>query len=128
MFMRFRGGGVGHKSTCEATQCLIGDREDLDKRPFTLERERGPFEGSDGDDVPMEGSSSAEEEESNESNEDGSDVGGVDARDGQQLVDDELADEMDEFGYTRLDQVVEDEVASGDEDALGPDNEVDDTF
>ena len=46
--------------------------------------------------------------------------------DGRQLADDQLADEMDEFGHTGLDQVVEDEVASGDEDALGP--EVDDTF
>ena len=42
------------------------------------------------------------------------------------MADDQLADEMDEFGHTGLDQVVEDEVASGDEDALGP--EVDDTF
>ena len=53
MFMRFRGGGVGHKSTCEATQCLLSDHEDLDKRPFTLECECGPFEGTDGDDVPV---------------------------------------------------------------------------
>ena len=43
------------------------------------------------------------------------------------LVDDKLADEMYEFGCTRLVQVVEEEVY-GDEDALGPDNEVDDAF
>lgn len=40
---------------------------------------------------------------SSESNEDGSDIGKFDAGDGLQSVDDELADEMNEFGYSRLD-------------------------
>ena len=36
MFMRFQGGDVGHKSTCEAMQCLLCDCKTLDKQPFTL--------------------------------------------------------------------------------------------
>ena len=31
MMMRFRGGGVGHKSTREATNCFLPDRDALDK-------------------------------------------------------------------------------------------------
>ena len=38
MFMRFQGGNVVHKSTREATQCLLYDCKTLDKQPFTLER------------------------------------------------------------------------------------------
>ena len=76
--------------------------------------------------VPMEDSSSAEEEESDKSDKDGSNIGKVDAGDRRQLVDDEIANEMDEFGYTGIDQVVEEEV-SGDKAALGP-NEVDGAF
>jgi hypothetical protein len=30
MFVRFRGGGVGHKSTSEATQCVYEDRDVMD--------------------------------------------------------------------------------------------------
>jgi hypothetical protein len=30
MFMRFRGGGVGHKSTREVTKCVYNDRDPLD--------------------------------------------------------------------------------------------------
>lgn len=40
MFMRFRGGGVGHKSTREATQSFFEDRDALDSVPFTKESER----------------------------------------------------------------------------------------
>ena len=76
--------------------------------------------------VLMEDSSSVEEEESGKSDEDGSNIGKVDAGDRRQLVDDEIANEMDEFGYTGIDQVVEEEV-SGDKAALGP-NEVDGAF
>jgi len=50
---------------------------------FTLECERDLFEGSDEDgDIPMEDSSSAEEEECGESDEDRSNMGSVDATDG----------------------------------------------
>ena len=77
-----------------------------------------PFEGSDKDGVPMEDSGSAGEEESSESNEDGSTTSSIDSGDGRQLVDNELADEMYEFGYTGFVQVVEEEV-SGDENAFG---------
>jgi hypothetical protein len=40
MFMRFRGGGVGHKTTREATQSFYEDRDALDSVPFTKESER----------------------------------------------------------------------------------------
>ena len=40
MFMRYRGGAVGHKTTYEETKCLLDDREALDKVPFELESER----------------------------------------------------------------------------------------
>jgi hypothetical protein len=37
--MRFRGVGVGHKSTREATQTFSVDRDALDSVPFTKESE-----------------------------------------------------------------------------------------
>ncbi|KAH0826332.1 hypothetical protein J3R83DRAFT_5285 [Lanmaoa asiatica] len=82
----------------------------------------------------MDDSSSAEEESDEESDEDGLAMEGIDGEDGKQLVDDELDDEMDEFGYTGLDQVLNDDRDSGDEDALGRENvdgfnnEVEDAF
>jgi len=68
-------------------------------------------------------SSSAQEESDEESDEDGSEMEGIEVDDGEQLVDDKLDDEMDEFGYS---QVLDDDEDSGDEDARGPDDE--DTF
>ena len=42
------------------------------------------------------------------------------------MIDDELGDEMDEYGYSGLDQVLEvdsdDAEMSGNEDALGPED------
>lgn len=137
MFMRHRGGGVGHKSTREATRCLLDDRETLDKQSFVLENDRDLFEEAveeSGEDVPMDNSSSAEEENDEESDEDGSEMEGIEAEDIEQPVDDELGDEMDEFGYSGLDQVLDDDEDSGDEDALGLENgdstndQVEDTF
>ncbi|KIM63149.1 hypothetical protein SCLCIDRAFT_24518 [Scleroderma citrinum Foug A] len=119
-------GGVGHKSTHEATRCLLDDHEILDKEPFTLENDCDPFQGTGEDDVPVEGSSSSEEEESDESGEHGSDMDSVDGGDDQPLIGDELADEMDEYRYTGLDQTLDknegDAEISGDEDALGPED------
>ena len=44
----------------------------------------------------------------------------------ERLIDDELGDEMDEYGYSGLDQVLEvdsdDAEMSSDEDALGPED------
>jgi len=123
MFMRFRGGGVGHKSTREATYCILGDRDALNKVSFTLEHDQlgQGTEESDKDDVPvddasnegegdvpMDDASGSEEEGDQEGPEEVADIGG-----GEQLVGDELADEMDEYGYTGLDQVLE---KSDDED------------
>ena len=85
-----------------------------------------PFAGSDKVDISMEYSSSSEEEESGESDEYGSNIGNVDAGDRQQLVGVEIANEMDEFGYTGFDQIVEEEVSS-DKAALCA-NEVDGAF
>ena len=109
--------------------CLLDNRDVLDKQPFTFEHNCQPFEEGINDDVPMDDSSSGEESE-----DDGSEMEDVDGGDGMQLIDDELGDEMEEYGYGGLDQVLDDikgdiEV-SGDEDALGledgedPDDEV----
>ena len=85
-----------------------------------------PFAGSDKVDVSMEDSSSAEEEKSGEGDKYASNIGNVDAGDRRQLVGVEIANEMDEFGYTGFDQIVEEEVSS-DKAALCP-NEVDGAF
>jgi len=45
MFMRFRGGGVGHKSMRTEMRCLLDDRDELDKRGFEKEKE-GPSQGA----------------------------------------------------------------------------------
>jgi hypothetical protein len=124
MFIRYRGGGVGHKSTRKATRSLLNDRETLDKQPFILERDRNLFEEATeeiDEDDPMTDSSSTEEESDEESDEDRSAMEGI-GENGKQPVDDELGDEMDEFGYSGLDQVLEDDKDSGDEDALGLDS------
>jgi hypothetical protein len=34
MFMRFRGGGIGHKSTNEATRCAYEDRDVMDTTDY----------------------------------------------------------------------------------------------
>ena len=61
MFMRFRGGGVGHKSIREQTKCFLKDRwpEELEKKIEKTENEeieleeplmqRFMDEGNDGD-------------------------------------------------------------------------------
>ena len=50
----------------------------------------------------------------------------VDGGDDQPLIGDELVDEMDEYGYTGLDQTLDenegDAEISGNEDALGPED------
>ena len=125
MFMRFRGGGVGHKSTRKATCCVLDDHDALDKASFTFEHDQ-PGQGAEEDDedgvsmddasndgegdISMDEASSSEEEGDQEGP--GTEV--ADIRSGEQLVGNELADEMDEYGYTGLDQVVE----SDDEDVV----------
>ncbi|KAG2028813.1 hypothetical protein BDR03DRAFT_1019306 [Suillus americanus] len=147
MFMRYRGGGVGHKSICEATKCLLDDRDALDKLPFTIEKEREARDSDDemvGTDVEDSDDDPAGEDEDediegedgedgNENEDEGSSEDQDDEDDGdgirdplttEHLIDDDIADEMDEFGYTGLDQVLvdddlEDDDALLDEDALG---------
>ena len=125
MFMRYRGGGVGHKTIREATHCLLDDRDALNKKELTLKHDHDLFdegvEGSD-DDIPMDDSSESEEESSDESKGEESEVN---AAESECLIDDELGDEMEEYGYSGLDQVLEDKEdakVSGDEDALGPED------
>jgi hypothetical protein len=38
--MRYRGGRINHKSICEATRCLLDNRDPLDKVPFTRDSEK----------------------------------------------------------------------------------------
>jgi len=126
MFMRFWGGGVGPKSTHKVTRCLLDDCETLDKEPFTLKNDSDPFQETGENDVPMEGTSNSEGDESDESSEQGSDIDSVGGRDDEPLIVNELADEMDEYGYTGLDQTLDknegDAEISGDEDALRPED------
>lgn len=53
-----------------------------------------------GEDVPMDDSSRVKEECNKESDEAGPAMEGIDGEDGAQLVDNELSDKMNEFGYT----------------------------
>ena len=132
MFMQYRGSGVGHKSTCEATYCLLDDHDPLDKVPFTRESEKdGTAQNSD--DEMMEDSGSEEEDEDksdDQLSDDGDEQEGeeeaTEVADGsgipfpaEQLIDDEIVDEMDEFGYTGLDQVLWDDEEEEDEDQPG---------
>jgi hypothetical protein len=133
--MRYRGGAVGHKTMQEDTKCLLDDRDKLDKVPFELESEQSQEYrlGDDGEhdsDVDMEeeeedsGTDSdgeMEEDASGEEDSDESDTSDDMAIDPSKgLVDDDLLDEMDEFGYSGLDQV-EDENNEGGNNHLGED-------
>ena len=129
--MRYRDGGVGHKSTQEETDRFLDDRDKLDKVPFELESERnweydngsdvemrsGARDADDGEmeDVGNEESDGIDDDESNGDEEidrdeesDGDDEPELE-RNSMALVDEELLDEMDEFGYSGLDQVEEDD-------------------
>ena len=128
MFMRYQGGGIGHKSIREATLCLFDDRDALDKQEFSLEHDRNLFdeeaEDTD-DDVPMDESNSSDEESGDESESEELEMEDIDPACSEHLIDDELGDEMDEYGYSGLDQVLEvedDAEVSDDEDALGPED------
>lgn len=150
MFLRYRGGGVGHKPIHEATRCLLDDRDRLDQLPFTMEKmhetqdsdeemtndgednddpedeedaeEEDAMEGSDDEDED-EGSGSCEDsDEEHHEDEDNEGDANQDPHTTEYLIDDDIADEMDEFGYTGLDQVLvedEDDDALLDDDALG---------
>ena len=79
----------------------------------------------------MDDLSSAEEESGEEGENDGSEVEDGDVGDGEQLIDDELGDKMEEYRYSRLDQVLNDDEEDaemfGDEDGLGPEDREDPT-
>jgi len=132
--MRYWGGGVGHKATHEVTQCPLDDHDVLNKQPFTFEHDCQPFKEEIDDDVPMDDSSSDKEESDEESEDDGSEMEEVDGGDGTKLIDNELDNEMEEYGYGGLEQILDDDkgdiVVSGNKDALGledredPDDEV----
>jgi len=144
MFMRFRGGGVGHKSMRTEMRCLLDDRDTLDKLPFKMEKERSQSrsESSEEDDD-MAGE---DEDNDNDNDDDGEDDEGEgehdsdeDSKEGNEIeheapaatpfaayVDDQVADEMDEYGYSGLDQVAnedeENEEIDDDEDMFGPED------
>ena len=109
--------------------CLFNDRDALDKQEFNLEHDRNLFdeeaEGTD-DNVPMDDSSSSDKESGDESESEELAMEDINPACSECLIDDELGDEMDEYGYSRLDQVLEvdsdDAEMSGNEDALGPED------
>lgn len=132
MFMRFRGGGVGHKTMREETQCLLDDRDKLDKVPFIMESEmdKDQMELDDESDKEEEDSEDEEEDEDdeeeskdgNEMDEDEEDEESGIGNSSAALANEELVDEMDEFGYSGLDQVIEEFVEEEllvEEDGLG---------
>ncbi|KAG2136442.1 hypothetical protein DEU56DRAFT_756347 [Suillus clintonianus] len=152
MFMRYRGGGVGHKPIHEATRCLLNDRDALDQLPFMMEKEREAQSSDDEMADSVEGGDNEEDEsedgESEEDNaidiEDSADEDGNEDEPGsgedqddegdgtddplttEHLIDDDIADEMDEFGWlVEMDEfgwlvLVEDEDdAPPDDDDLG---------
>jgi hypothetical protein len=110
--MQFRGGGVGHKSTREATNYFLADRDLLDIPTLVPEEEPGDagdneIERCDGanDDEDIGGSGSGSEEIEDEG-EDGDHV----------WVD---IDEEEDFGYSRL---TDDESDEGSDDELDVDD------
>lgn len=125
MFMQYRGGGVGHKSTHNATKCLLEDRDKLDKRSFTLEYDRHEQEAEESEesrvsDASMDESSAPEpDEEIGSEDDEESDTEDItlDQAD-TQAVPDELGDEMEEYGYTGLDQILDDSDEEGNEQLL----------
>ncbi|KAF9237846.1 hypothetical protein BU15DRAFT_75648 [Melanogaster broomeanus] len=119
MVMRYRGGGVGHRSTHEATRVLLHDRDVLD----ALARTTVAPSGEDDADA----STPMNEESGN-------------GRGGDEFEEDEeaLEEEMEEFGYTGIEEELEgngdgdsDDGGSSDgadevDDELGPEDGEDD--
>jgi hypothetical protein len=67
MFVRLRGGGVGHKSTSKAMQCVYEDRDVMDA---------GGYESTGSDDEEADDEQTGSEELGNESNDSKSDGSG----------------------------------------------------
>ena len=81
MFMRFRGGGVGHKSTNEATRCAYEDRDVMDTtnyEPDDSDDEEAAFE-DDSDQTSDEDEGNPSDLGESESESDGSDDSDLDA-------------------------------------------------
>jgi hypothetical protein len=140
MFMRFWGGGVGHKSMRTEMRCLLDDRNELDERGFEKGK-KGPSQGvswrqpkkidEDEEDEEDEDGDAEDEGEDENKNEEYGDEDEDDLEGGEEgdeevpaatpfeaYVDDEVADEMDEYGYSGLDQVINED----DENAFGPED------
>ena len=178
MFMRYRGGAIGHKTMRKETKCLLEDRDKLDNIPFMLESEREQEFYRENEDIEMDRGEIDTEDEDGDGDEDendnemevystddeeirGSDGTNSGAEDAEVekighdedddesdsdddadmvinpdsistlMANDELLDEMDEFGYSGLDQVVEDDENKEDDDiaddALGTEDGENDT-
>ncbi|KAG1842750.1 hypothetical protein DFJ58DRAFT_731909 [Suillus subalutaceus] len=136
MFMHFRGGGVGHKTTRRETSCLLDDQDDLDNSPFQQEKERHlprfdkAFEGDEDMDEHEDGDKVGDSEEEADDSEE---TDSMDGEDGDEvpapfevMVDNTVADEMDEYGYSGLDQVLDEDGAgeetNNDVDDFGPED------
>jgi len=126
-------------------RCLLDDRDTLNKLPFKMEKEQFQSRSKSSE----EDDDMAGEDEDNDSNDDGEDNsndddGGEhdsdeDSEEGNELehevpaatpfvayVDDKVADEMDEYGYSGLNQVAneddENEEIDDEEDMFGPED------
>jgi hypothetical protein len=65
--MRFRGGGVGHKSTRDATKCVYEDRDVMDANDYNSES--GESDITDSEEAMSVDQSTSDESESSGSNE-----------------------------------------------------------
>ncbi|KAG1842081.1 hypothetical protein F4604DRAFT_1939089 [Suillus subluteus] len=141
IFMRFRRGGVRHKTTQRETSCLLDDQDALDKVPFQREKEHHlseldeAFEEDDDMEDNKNGDMQSSSEEADDSEGESDDTDDEDDEDDdlastpfKAIINDTIADKMDEFGYSSLDQVLdEDDVGEDtnndlDADELGPED------
>ncbi|KAG1811133.1 uncharacterized protein BJ212DRAFT_1579186 [Suillus subaureus] len=124
MFMRFRGGGVGHKSTRSATQIFRNDHDPLDcVAPGDNADSEEDEEASDSEED--EEASEGDEEGAAEGDEEGAAEGAIDEGIIDQDEDEVGESEMEEFGYGGLDQ--EEDDTDSDEDDSSSDNEDNDS-
>ena len=117
MMMRFRGGGVGHTSTREATDWFLKDRDKLDMASEMAD------EGSDEDGERFEDENNEAEGWVKGDGLDGVAVDEVEDVDGDEDVDEDEIDEELDYGYA-----LDEEVAEESEEEYHSDDLVDDAL
>ncbi|KAF9235589.1 hypothetical protein BU15DRAFT_64686 [Melanogaster broomeanus] len=103
MIMRYRGGGVGHRSTREATCVLLHDQDVLDTLAWTTAALSGEDDGEES--IPMDGDRRG--------------------RDEFEADEEALEEEVEEFGYTGIKEQELEGDGGGDSDDGGSSDGVD---